>query len=54
MRDDVETEQIGKLIEAGYPELAARTFRARWRYRWLAQVVAAISFAGAVAWRLIH
>jgi hypothetical protein len=53
-RDDVETEQIGKLIEAGYPDLAASTLRARWRYRWLTQVVGAISIAGVVAWRLFH
>jgi len=50
LRDDVETEQIGRLIDAGHPELAARTFRARWRYRWLTRLIAAISLAVAGAW----
>jgi len=48
--DDRETEQIGKLIDAGYPELAASTFRSRWRYRLLTRVaVILIPLGGAVA-----
>lgn len=33
LRDDKETEEIGKLIAAGHPELAARTFVSRFRHR---------------------
>lgn len=33
MRDDVETREIGRLIDAGHPELAARAFVTRIRHR---------------------
>jgi hypothetical protein len=50
---DTEAHVIGKLIDAGHPELAASTFRSRWRYRLLTRtVVALIPLAGAVAWHL--
>lgn len=50
--DEGETEQIGKLIDAGHPELAASTFRSRWRYRLLTRAVAMIPLLGAVVWHL--
>ncbi len=53
--DDRETEQIGKLIDAGHPELAASTFRSRWRYRLLGRVLPAlIPLTGAVVWHLVR
>lgn len=48
--DDRETEQIGKLIDAGHPELAASTMRSRWRYRLLGRVLPLIPFAVAAGW----
>jgi hypothetical protein len=50
LRDDRETEQIGKLIDSGYPELAASTLRSRWRYRLAARAVALLPLLGAAAW----
>lgn len=51
LRDDKETEEIGKLTAAGYPELAAKTFRSRFRHRTLTYVALAIiaAFTGANA-----
>jgi len=48
--DDRETDQIGKLIDAGYPKLAASTFRSRWRYMALARVFSSVLFAATIAW----
>lgn len=48
--DDFETAQIGKLIDAGHPRLAASTFRSRWRFRLMGRALALIPLAGAVAW----
>ena len=48
---DREADVIGKLIDAGHAELAASTFRSRWRYRLLGRVLPAlIPFVGAVVW----
>ena len=52
LRDDRETEQIGKLIDSGYPELAASTLRTRWRYRLASQTIALLSLMGAAACHL--
>ena len=49
MRDDVETNQIGRLIDAGHPDLAAKAFRARWRYQALTRIALSIPFVGAAA-----
>ena len=54
LRDDKETEEIGKLTAAGYPELAARTFVSRFRHRTVTRLGLAVIglFSGAGA--LLH
>lgn len=50
-----ETEQIGKMIDAGHPELAHRMWLTRFRYklatRGLAVVVTALG-SGSLLWHL--
>jgi hypothetical protein len=54
MHDDVETREIGKLIDAGHPDLATKAFRSRWRYRWLMRLASVIPLAVAAAWHFAH
>jgi|GEM_PF-4838849 len=52
--DDRETEAISSLIPAGYPELAAKTFRSRFRYRLLTTTIATTPLVVLAVWRLLH
>jgi hypothetical protein len=52
--DDRETEAISRLIDAGEPELAAKTFRSRFRYRVLTTAIASTPFVWLAVWRILH